>query len=157
MATNVKKSEFVVDEMALINTLGAPQSIIIGINILGANTNDPLPALAATAGVAILVAVVPKVMAAIPLPVFNRATRNARVGVFVVSCNADDGEEVKSNRKVGERIFRESMIILVIEMFKLSYVFGFLHQKKKKRPPLLENGLFQVSCEVKSQSNLCYA
>jgi hypothetical protein len=97
------------------------------------------------------VEVVPKVMAAIPPPVFNRATRNARVGVLVTNCKADDGEEVRSNRKVGERIFRESMIILVIEMFKLSYVFRFLHHKNKKKATSFGEWPFQVSCGIKSQ------
>jgi hypothetical protein len=128
--------------MALINTLGAPQSIMTGKNILGARIYAPLPPDDAIAGVAILLAVVPKVIAAVPVPVFRMATRNARVGVLVINCNASDAPVVRSKRNVGERIFKESMIILVIEMFKLSYVFGFLHQKNKKRPPLLENGPF---------------
>ncbi|OBQ41990.1 MAG: hypothetical protein AN484_19800 [Aphanizomenon flos-aquae WA102] len=96
--------------MALINTLGAPQSMITGKNILGARIYAPLLPDAAIAGVAILESVVPKVMAAVPVPVFRMATRNARVGVFVISCKAADGEVVRSKRYVGERILRESMI-----------------------------------------------
>ena len=98
------------DEMALTNTLGAPQSMMTGTNILGAKTYDPLPPDAASAGVAILESVVPNVMAAVPVPVFSKATRVALVGVFVINCKAADGEVVRSNRKVGERILRESMI-----------------------------------------------
>jgi hypothetical protein len=130
------------DEIALIKKLGLGQSMMIGKNILGAKINAPLLPDAAIAGVAILESVVPKVMAAVPVPVLRIATRNAMVGVSGISCKADDAEVVRSNRKVGERIFKESMIILEIEMFKLSYVFGFLYQKNKKRPPLLENGPF---------------
>ena len=98
------------DEIALINTFGAPQSMMTGTNILGAKTYEPLPPDAGIAGVAILESVVPKVMAAVPVPVFNKATRNARVGVFVTNCRADDAAVVRSNRNVGERILRESMI-----------------------------------------------
>jgi hypothetical protein len=98
------------DEIALMNTLGAPQSIITGKNILGARIYAPLPPVDAIAGVAILLEVVPKVMAAVPVPVFNKATRNARVGVLVINCNASDAPVVRSKRNVGDRIFRESMI-----------------------------------------------
>lgn len=101
---------FVVDEIALIKKLGLGQSIIIGKNILGAKINDPLPPVDAIAGVAILELVVPKVMAAVPVPVFRIATRNARVGVSGISCRAADAEVVRSKRYVGDRIFRESMI-----------------------------------------------
>jgi len=137
--------------MALMNTSGAPQSIMTGKNIPGAKTYAPLPPVDAIAGVSILLEVVPKVMAAVPVPVFNKATRNARVGVLVISCRAADGEVVRSNRKVGERIFKESMIILVIEMFKLSYVFRFLHHKNKKKATSFGEWPFQVSCGIKSQ------
>jgi len=137
--------------MALINTSGAPQSIITGKNILGARTYAPLPPVVAMAGVAILLEVVPKVMAAVPVPVFNKATRNARVGVLVINCRADDADVVRSNRKVGERIFKESMIILVIEMFKSSYVFRFLRHKNKKKATSFGEWPFQVSCGIKSQ------
>jgi hypothetical protein len=89
---------FVVDEIALIKKLGLGQSIIIGKNILGAKINDPLPPVDAIAGVAILESVVPKVIAAVPVPVFRIATRNARVGVSGISCKADDAEVVRSNR-----------------------------------------------------------
>jgi hypothetical protein len=53
---------------------------------------------------------VPKVIAAVPVPVFRMATRNARVGVLVINCNASDAAVVRSKRNVGERILRESMI-----------------------------------------------
>jgi hypothetical protein len=94
---------------------------------------------------------VPKVMAAVPLPVLSKATRNARVGVLVINCNASDAPVVRSKRNVGERIFKESMIILVIEMFKLSYVFRFLHHKNKKKATSFGEWPFQVSCGIKSQ------
>jgi predicted TIM-barrel enzyme len=84
--------------------------MITGKNILGARIYAPLLPDVAMAGVAILESVVPKVMAAVPVPVFRIATRNARVGVFVISCSAADGEVVRSKRYVGERILRESMI-----------------------------------------------
>jgi hypothetical protein len=84
--------------MPLIKKLGLGQSIIIGKNILGAKINDPLPPVDAIAGVAILELVVPKVIAAVPVPVFKMATRNARVGVSGISCKADDAEVVRSNR-----------------------------------------------------------
>jgi hypothetical protein len=96
--------------MALIKKFGLGQSMMIGKNILGARINEPLLPDAPIAGVAILESVVPKVMAAVPVPVFRMATRNARVGVFVISCKAADGEVVRSKRYVGERILRESMI-----------------------------------------------
>jgi hypothetical protein len=137
--------------MALINTSGAPQSIITGKNMPGAKTYAPLPPVVAMAGVAILVEVVPKVIAAVPVPVFSNATRNARVGVLVINCKADDADVVRSNRKVGERIFKESMIILVIEMFKLSYVFRFLSHKNVKKATSFGEWPFQVSCGIKSQ------
>jgi hypothetical protein len=142
---------FVPDEIALIKKLGLGQSIIIGKNILGARINEPLPPDAAIAGVPILESVVPKVIAAVPVPVFRMATRYARVGVLGISCRAADAAVVRSNRKVGERIFRESMIILVIEMFKLSYVFRFLHHKNKKKATSFGEWPFQVSCGIKSQ------
>jgi hypothetical protein len=72
--------------------------MIIGKNILGARIYDPLLPDAAIAGVAILLAVVPKVMAAVPVPVFRMATRYARVGVSGISCRAADAEVVRSNR-----------------------------------------------------------
>ena len=72
--------------------------MIIGKNILGARINEPLPPVDAMAGVAILVSVVPKVMAAVPVPVFRMATRNAMVGVSGINCRAADGEVVRSNR-----------------------------------------------------------
>ena len=84
--------------------------MITGKNILGARTYAPLPPVAAIAGVAILDAVVPKVMAAVPVPVFKMATRNARVGVLVINCKASEAAVVRSKRNVGERIFKESMI-----------------------------------------------
>jgi hypothetical protein len=86
------------DEIALIKKLGLGQSMIIGKNILGAKINEPLPPVDAIAGVAILESVVPKVIAAVPVPVFKIATRNARVGVFGISCKADEAEVVRSNR-----------------------------------------------------------
>jgi hypothetical protein len=86
------------DEIALIKKLGLGQSIIIGKNILGAKINEPLPPVDAMAGVAILVDVVPKVIAAVPVPVFRMATRNARVGVSGINCRAVDAEVVRSNR-----------------------------------------------------------
>ena len=86
------------DEIALIKKLGLGQSMMIGKNILGAKINEPLPPDDAIAGVAILLEVVPKVMAAVPVPVFRMATRNARVGVSGISCKADDAEVVRSNR-----------------------------------------------------------
>ena len=86
------------DEMALIKKFGRGQSMIIGKNILGAKINEPLPPVDAIAGVAILVSVVPKVMAAVPVPVFRMATRNAMVGVSGISCRAVDAEVVRSNR-----------------------------------------------------------
>ena len=89
---------FVVDEMALIKKLGLGQSMMIGKNILGAKINEPLPPVDAIAGVAILESVVPKVMAAVPVPVFRMATRYARVGVSGISCRAADAEVVRSNR-----------------------------------------------------------
>lgn len=98
------------DEIALMKKLGLGQSIMIGKNILGAKINEPLPPVDAIAGVAILDDVVPKVMAAVPVPVFRMATRNARVGVSGISCRADDALVVRSKRYVGERIFKESMI-----------------------------------------------
>ena len=122
---------------------------MIGKNILGAKINEPLPPVEAIAGVAILVEVVPKVMAAVPVPVLSIATRNAMVGVSGISCKADDAAVVRSNRNVGERIFRESMIILVIEMFKLSYVFRFLHHKNKKRPPLLRAAFSHILIPIR--------
>ena len=76
--------------------MGAGQSIKIGKNILGAKINDPLLPDAAIAGVAILESVVPKVIAAVPVPVFRIATRNARVGVSGMSCRAADAEVVRS-------------------------------------------------------------
>jgi len=142
---------FVPDEIALIKKLGLGQSIMIGKNILGAKINEPLPPVDAIAGVAILDDVVPKVMAAVPVPVFRIATRNAKVGVSGISCRADDAPVVRSNRYVGERIFKESMIILVIEMFKLSYVFRFLHHKNKKKATSFGEWPFQVSCDIRSQ------
>jgi hypothetical protein len=101
---------FVVDEIALIKKFGLGQSIMIGKNILGAKINEPLPPVDAIAGVAMLDDVVPKVMAAVPVPVFRMATRNARVGVSGINCRADDAAVVRSKRYVGERIFKESMI-----------------------------------------------
>lgn len=89
---------FVVDEIALIKKLGLGQSMIIGKNILGAKINEPLPPVDAIAGVAILESVVPKVMAAVPVPVLRMATRYARVGVSGISCRAVDAEVVRSNR-----------------------------------------------------------
>ncbi len=86
------------EEMALIKKFGLGQSMMIGKNILGAKINDPLPPVDAIAGVAILESVVPKVMAAVPVPVFRIATRNARVGVSGINCKADDAEVVRSNR-----------------------------------------------------------
>jgi hypothetical protein len=88
---------FVVDEIALIKKLGLGQSIIIGKNILGAKINEPLPPVDAIAGVAILESVVPKVIAAVPVPVFRIATRNAKVGVSGISCKEADAELVRSN------------------------------------------------------------
>jgi hypothetical protein len=84
--------------MALIKKLGRGQSMIIGKNILGARIYDPLLPDAAIAGVAIFESVVPKVMAAVPVPVFRMATRNAMVGVSGISCRAVDAEVVRSNR-----------------------------------------------------------
>ena len=84
--------------MALIKKLGLGQSMIIGKNILGARIYDPLLPDAAIAGVAMLESVVPKVMAAVPVPVFRMATRYARVGVSGMSCRAADAEVVRSNR-----------------------------------------------------------
>jgi len=84
--------------MALIKKLGLGQSIIIGRNILGAKINEPLLPDAPIAGVAILELVVPKVMAAVPVPVFRMATRYARVGVSGINCRAADAEVVRSNR-----------------------------------------------------------
>jgi hypothetical protein len=86
------------DEIALIKKFGLGQSMIIGKNILGAKINEPLPPDDAMAGVAILVEVVPKVMAAVPVPVFRMATRNAMVGVSGSSSKADDALVVRSNR-----------------------------------------------------------
>jgi len=86
------------DEIALIKKFGLGQSMMIGKNILGAKINEPLPPVDAIAGVAILVEVVPKVMAAVPVPVFRIATRYARVGVSGINCNADDAPVVRSNR-----------------------------------------------------------
>ena len=140
---------FVVDEIALIKKFGLGQSIITGKNILGARIYEPPLPDDAIAGVAILVEVVPKVMAAIPEPVLSKATRNAKVGVSGISCRADDAAVVRSNRKVGERIFKESMISLVIEMFKLSYVFRFLHHKNKKRPPLLRAAFSHIFIPIR--------
>jgi hypothetical protein len=98
------------DEIALIKKLGLGQSMIIGKNILGAKIYDPLLPDDAIAGVAMLELVVPKVIAAVPVPVFRMATRNAKVGVSGISCSAADAEVVRSKRYVGERIFKESMI-----------------------------------------------
>jgi hypothetical protein len=84
--------------------------MMIGKNILGAKINDPLPPVDAIAGVAMLESVVPKVIAAVPVPVFKIATRNAKVGVFGISCRADDAAVVRSKRYVGDKILRESMI-----------------------------------------------
>jgi len=86
------------DEIPLIKKLGLGQSMMIGKNILGAKINEPLPPVDAIAGVAILVSVVPKVMAAVPVPVLRMATRNAKVGVSGISCRAADAEFVRSNR-----------------------------------------------------------
>ena len=83
---------------------------MIGKNILGAKINEPLPPVEAIAGVAILDEVVPKVIAAVPVPVLSMATRNARVGVSGINCKADDAAVVRSKRYVGDRILRESMI-----------------------------------------------
>ena len=84
--------------MALIKKFGLGQSMMIGKNILGAKINDPLPPVDAIAGVAILESVVPKVMAAVPVPVFKMATRNAKVGVSGINCKAADADFVRSNR-----------------------------------------------------------
>ena len=72
--------------------------MMIGKNILGAKINEPLPPVEAIAGVAILDDVVPKVIAAVPVPVFRMATRYARVGVSGSSSKADDAAVVRSNR-----------------------------------------------------------
>ena len=137
------------DEMALIKKLGLGQSMMTGKNILGAKIYAPPLPDDAIAGAAILVEVVPKVMAAVPVPVFRMATRYAKVGVLGSSSKADDAPVVKSNRYVGERIFKESMISLVIEMFKLSYVFRFLHHKNKKRPPLLRAAFSHIFIPIR--------
>jgi hypothetical protein len=84
--------------MPLIKKFGLGQSIIIGKNILGAKTYEPALPDAAIAGVAMLESVVPKVMAAVPVPVLRIATRYARVGVSGISCRAADAEVVRSNR-----------------------------------------------------------
>ena len=96
--------------MALIKKFGLGQSMMTGKNILGARMYAPPLPDDAIAGVAILVEVVPKVMAAVPVPVFRMATRNAMVGVSGISCRADDALVVRSKRNVGDRILRESMI-----------------------------------------------
>ena len=72
--------------------------MMIGKNIPGAKINEPLLPDAAIAGVAMLELVVPKVMAAVPVPVLRMATRYAKVGVSGISCRAADAEVVRSNR-----------------------------------------------------------
>ena len=84
--------------MALIKKFGLGQSMMTGKNILGARMYAPPLPDDAIAGVAILDDVVPKVMAAVPVPVFKMATRNAMVGVLGSSSKADDAPVVKSNR-----------------------------------------------------------
>jgi hypothetical protein len=85
-----------------------------------------------------LEAVVPNVMAAVPLPVLMTATRYARVGVLGTNCKPDAvAVLVRSSAKVGLKSLIESMIFLLSWLVKLSYVFQFLHQKNEKRPPLL--------------------
>jgi hypothetical protein len=76
---------------------GEPQSMTMGTNIEGGNTNEPPVPVDAMAGVSMFESVVPNVMAAVPVPVFNRATRKARVVVFGTSWRALDAEVVSDN------------------------------------------------------------
>ena len=105
---------FVPVEIPLTNILGAPTSSKTGINILGARTNAAPVPVVGTTGTVMFELVVPKVIAAVPVPVFRTATLEARVGVLGVSCKpVVVALVVRSSEKVSLSNFKEGMIVLL--------------------------------------------
>jgi hypothetical protein len=101
-------------DIPLTKISGDPTVIKTGIRISGGNTKDALVPVAGTTGTGILLEVVPKLTAAVSVPVLTTATIKARVGELGTSCKpVAVAEVVKSRAKVLLNNFKEAMIVLL--------------------------------------------